>query len=230
MICFLTSSPCFESRDTLNPANGFTDQLRMALPGHRRGLMIASDPQSHDLLDANARGMAEGLRKIGVDIAAMDTLDSRNAENAPALVASADLIILSGGHVPTQNAFFHAIGLRGLLQDWDGVLMGISAGTMNCAEVVYAQPEEPGEALDPSYRRWLSGLGLTPTMILPHYQENKDDVLDGLRIYEDIAYPDSRGGEFLCLVDGSYLLIRDGQETIRGESCRIRDGKLTRNF
>ncbi len=28
---------------------------------------------------------------------------------------------------------------------------------MNCAEMVYAGPELPGEAIDPNYQRWISG-------------------------------------------------------------------------
>jgi len=31
---------------------------------------------------------------------------------------------------------------------------------MNCADTVYAQPEEPGEAVDPDYQRFIPGLGL----------------------------------------------------------------------
>ena len=70
---------------------------------------------------------------------------------------------------------------------------------MNCAETVYAQPEEEGEAVDPAYERFLPGLGLTQKMILPHYQAIRDDVLDGLCVMEDIAYPDSMGRQFYLL-------------------------------
>lgn len=39
------------------------------------------------------------------------------------------------------------------LQDWDGLLIAWSAGSMNCAEMVYAGPELPGEAINPNYQR-----------------------------------------------------------------------------
>ena len=55
---------------------------------------------------------------------------------------------------------------------------------MNAAGTVYAVPELDGEAADPSYRRFISGLGLTKTMILPHYQACRNDVIDGLRLFE----------------------------------------------
>jgi len=136
-------------------------------------------------------------------------------------------VILAGGHVPTQNRFFEAIGLRGLMRRYAGVVLGISAGSMNSAETVYAQPEEEGEAVDAGYARFLPGLGLTKTMILPHYQALRDGVLDGLRVMEDIAYPDSVGKKFYALADGSYLLIRDGKEEMRGETYLIQDGVLS---
>jgi len=136
-------------------------------------------------------------------------------------------VILGGGHVPTENAFFREIGLREAFQGWNGIVMGISAGTMNCAELVYAMPEEPGEALDPAYQRFLPGLGLTKKMLLPHYQEIKDGLLDGLRVMEDVACPDSMGRVFYCLPDGSYFRIENGQEELRGEAWRLADGVLT---
>ena len=110
----------------------------------------------------------------------------------------------------------------------DGVLIGISAGSMNSADTVYAQPEREGEAISPAYRRFLPGLGLTNAMLLPHYQQVKNDVVDGLRAFEDIAYPDSMGRVFYAIPDGSYLLGRGGTEALYGEAYRIADGQIRR--
>ena len=62
--------------------------------------------------------------------------------------------------------------------------------------------------------------------LLPHYQAVKDDVLDGLRVFQDIAYPDSVGKTFYAIPDGSYLFIGPGREELRGEAYRIRDGAI----
>ena len=71
------------------------------------------------------------------------------------------------------------------------------------------------------------GLDLTKTNLLPHYQDNRDDVLDGLRIYEDIACPDSIGKTFYAIPDGSYLFIdADKREELRGEAYMVRDGLI----
>ena len=106
-----------------------------------------------------------------------------------------------------------------------GVVLGISAGTMNSAETVYVQPELPGETR-PEHPRFLPGLGITKAQVLPHYQRTKTDILDGLRLFEDVTYPDSLGQRFLALVDGSYLLCRDGRTQLRGEAYEVADGTL----
>ena len=141
-------------------------------------------------------------------------------------LGSYDFVILGGGHVPTENAFFAQIGLREHFRDFHGIAMGISAGSMNCANLVYAQPELSGEATDPSYRKFIPGLGLTEYNILPHYHAVKNDLVDGLRLMEDITYPDSVGRVFYAIPDGSYLLQTDSDAAIHGEAYRIRDGQI----
>lgn len=228
MICFLTSRTYVHETGEMNPANGFKDELRRCFPENCRALQICSDPDSWERTDFYASFLKESFEKAGFGIENYRTLDGRNAEHAAELIKDSDLIVLSGGHVPTQNKFFHKIGLRGLMKDFSGIVIGISAGSMNSAEVVYAQPEEEGEAVDPGYRKFLTGLGLTKTMLLPHYQEVKDDVLDGLRVFEDVTYPDSMGRTFYAIPDGSYLFIEDGREELRGEAYRIKDGVIER--
>ena len=65
-------------------------------------------------------------------------------------------------------------------------------------------------------------------MLLPHYQDVKDHILDGMRLFEDITFPDSQGRTFYAIPDGSYLFIDGGREELRGEAYRIRDGIMTK--
>lgn len=228
MICFLTSSVVIPGTNALNPANGFLDELRRRFPEPCRALFVCSDPDHAEVTDFYAGLMRESFEDVGLRIDGFTVLDRRNQGRAAALVRASNLLILAGGHVPTQNRFLHEIGLRDALRGFDGVIVGVSAGSMNSAEVVYAQPEMEGEVLDPDYRRYLTGLGLTRTMLLPHYQLNKDDRVDGLRVYEDIACPDSYGRTFYAIPDGSYLLIEPGREALRGEAYAIAEGGIRR--
>ena len=97
---------------------------------------------------------------------------------------------------------------------------------MNCAEMVYAGPDLEGEAIDPDFQRWIPGLGLTKVNIFPHFQNLRDEILDGLRLIEDITYADSVGHEILALNNGSYIVIDNGIETLYGEAYLIKDGHL----
>ncbi len=227
MVCFLTSSIVTPGTEDLNPANRFIEELRQRMPQNCRTLFVCSDPDGYGLTDFFAGNVRMSFEEAGFRLETFRILDSRNEDEAPDLVKEADLIVLGGGHTPTQNRFFQRIGLRELLEGYGGIVIGISAGSMNGADTVYAQPELDGESVDPEYRRFLPGLGLTKTMILPHYQMVKDDILDGMRLFEDITYADSMGRSFYALPDGSYLFSENGTEEIRGEAYLIRDGILT---
>ena len=227
MICFLTSRMDDPETGALNSANCFIDELRLRLPECCRALYVCSNPLGWDLSEHYAALTRKMLEDAGFSFECFCVLDSRNENQTEKLLRGSKLLILSGGHVPTQNLFFEKIRLRELLKQFEGIVIGISAGSMNSADIVYSQPEEEGEALDPAYQRFLTGLNLTKTNLLPHYQEIKDDTLDGLRLFEEIACPDSMGKRFYAIPDGSYLYIQDGREELRGEAYLVKDGVIS---
>jgi len=226
MICFFTSAADIHGKACLNPANGFVDRLRQSLPDPFRGLFISSDPEDafvNDIVWANMRGY---FASEGMLMSHCTVLDSRTEHEAARLIAEAQLIVLSGGHVPTQNAFFERIGLRELISTFDGVLVSISAGTMNSADVVYAMPELEGEAIDPGFRRTLRGLGLTDISVIPHFQYIRTLALDGIPM-EDIARQDSMKRRLYAINDGSYILSKDGAQRLYGEAYLIEKATIT---
>ncbi len=231
---FLTSSPIgiYRSEEPLdyigfNPANGMVEELRRYWKDGSRCLLISAFPDEYEVND-RMRGDYEGIVKdTGLSIACMDICDLRNGREKASELCSYDFVILGGGHVPTENAFFRTIGLADMFRDYQGIVMGISAGTMNCARIVYAQPELPGEAADPDFERFIPGLALTEYNILPHYNAVKNDVIDGMRLIEDIACGDSFGHTIYAITDGSYLLQTEERAEIRGEAYMIRGGNIT---
>lgn len=228
MTVYLTSSPFIDGADRpiLNPANDFLARIRADLPKNPRCLFVASSPDRRDLNCLFGSHIFMAFAEAGMPFCQYAVLDAESAEFAAELVMDSDLIILAGGHVPTQNCFFNEIGLGVLLQDYEGVVLGISAGSMNAASLVYAQPEEPGETLDPDYQRFVPGLGLTGVNVCPHYQKVKDEILDGQRLFEDVTYYDSMGHTFYALPDGSYFYIHEDETLLCGEAYRIRNGIL----
>ena len=233
MVLFLTSSPCEDNVPEgcelpciYFERNEFVANLQRHVAPGGRFLVIAAWPDGHDRNDEMAQTFAGCFSWYGMGFTQVDVLDSRSQERAAELVANSDVILLSGGHFPTENAFFKEIGLRELLADYPGVIMGVSAGSMNAADTVYVQPEEAGEAVDPHFVRWTQGLGLTDKNILPHYNQVRDNILDGLRLFEDVTYPDSVGHPLYVLMDGSYILEHNGKSTLYGESYLLHNGVM----
>ena len=234
MTLFLTGSPTRFGEPSFTPDNGFLADVKASLaavtgPGRKpRVLLVSAAPDDKGFTDSVKKGMSECIHRSGIRTASITMLERRNAGKAGELVKQADWVILCGGHVPTQNKFLHEIGLRELLQGYEGVVMGCSAGSMNCAGDVYSHPEMPGEATDPHYKRWLKGLGLTDINLIPHFEQVRYAQVDGLRLFEDIAFPDSWGHRFYTFRDGGYVKVKDGRTTLYGEAFEITRGAMHR--
>ena len=212
--------------DVLIQQNGLLDKLKSIWPQDARVLIVCANPDNHEKNDGVYACLKEALPMSGLSVSYLAQCDDRNPdiiENLPDM----DVIILAGGHVPTQNKFMKQLRLKERLLEFKGILVAWSAGSMNCAEVVYAGPELEGEALDPLYERWITGLGITNINIYPHFQKLRDEYLDGMRLIEDITFEDSVGHEIIALNDGSYIMIENGQTTLYGEAYRIKDRKMT---
>ena len=232
MILYMTSTPGGINRATGQPEllsnkNHFVDRLKGDWKPHSKCVLIASEPDDTKFNSAMAKTYLECFNRSGLSMDSIDVLDRREPKTVE-ILDRFDVVILAGGHVPTENAWFHQIRLREHLQHFRGIVIGISAGTMNCAEVVYAQPEEEGEAVNPHYQRFLEGLGLTKTKVIPHYNQTIDAVLDGKRLFQDITFPDSMGESFYCLTDGAYIRkdTKTKKEVLYGEAYLISDGEI----
>lgn len=159
-----------------------------------------------------------------------NVLNNSTKDKAKELVENADFIFLCGGHLPTQNAFFNEIGLKELLKNTNALIVGGSAGSMNCADIVYCPPELEEEIEDSNFNRYLKGLGLTDINILPHFEEYQKMVICGKRYIEDVIVPDSYKTDIVALNNGSYIVIQDNQSTIYGESYLIKDEKIKKIY
>ena len=231
MTLFLTGSPTRYGQVSFTEENGFLRRVREALDeatGGRppRVLLVSAAPDDPAFTSSVLEGMSLCIHRSGIETESITMLERENAGKAAELVAASDWVVLCGGHVPTQNRFIHEIGLKRLLQGFDGVVMGCSAGSMNCAGKVYSHPELPGEAVDPAYGRWLDGLGLTDINLIPHYYQVRGMVIDGLRLFEDVVFPDSLNHRFHTFPDGGYVMVRDGRSTLFGEAWEITQGAM----
>ena len=206
--------------------NGLLDRLKSIWIPNAKVLIICADPTDYEKNDSVCACLKESFPMSGLSISYIDKCDDRNLKAVDNL-ENIDVLILAGGHVPTQNKFMKQLRLKERLLDYSGIIVAWSAGSMSCADIVYAGPEFEGEAVDPLYERWITGLGITNINIFPHFQSFKEDYLDGLRLIEDITFSDSVGHEILALNDGSYIMIDDEKTTLYGEAYMIKDEQLT---
>lgn len=231
MTTFLTSSPTGPlgvpcDRPDLDRSNGFVEQLAAEWPDKARCLMVAAFPAEHGRNDQMTWFYHEAVKNAGLSAACFDLWDDRTPPMDREQLQSYDAIFLAGGHVPTERRWFEHIHLRELLEGYGGLVVGTSAGSMNAARTVYAWPEEPGESLDPAHELFFPGLGLAEIIVLPHYQQMKDAWLDGRPLFADITFGHSHGHRFYAIPDGSFVLVKDGVETMFGEAWLIEDGQM----
>ncbi len=226
---FLTSNPCLEDRVKLNNANYFVDNLKKSFKEDNiRCTFICSNPDSYNINDMFANEVKQAFENVNIYFESYNIVDGRTLNLIDEYISTSNLIILAGGHVPTQNDFFINIDLREKLNQYDDVIVGISAGSMNSADIVYVQPELEGESSFTEDERFRKGLSITSINIIPHYEQIKNDYIDGLRVFEDITYKDSIDFNkiFYAINDGSYIYGDGIEEYIYGEAFIIENGEI----
>ncbi len=230
MVAFLTSSfIVYQNRKEYKAAplineNGFEDRLREYWKKPARFVLFASNPEDAEENDFKARELRDSFSLSGFELEELRIVDRRNETPLQELLAWADVLYLAGGHAPTQNAYMRECGLKEKLNSFDGILLGLSAGSLNAADEAYMLPEFPGEAADPKFARTEAGLGLTKLHIVPHRDYFIDKKLDGLRFMEDILLPASMERTLYLISDGSYFLIRDGRTEFYGRGEIVEKG------
>ncbi len=205
-------------------SNKFVDKLRKETGDIKRLVVIASDPDNSFRVDSQANCLTKGLQMDGFSVDETIIVDNRYTGKLSDDVKSADMVFLCGGHVPTQNKYFKKINLKKILKKYNGVVVGQSAGSMNCSNVVYAQPESEEEFLDKNYQKYILGLGLTDIVIMPHMNRAKIDSLCGETTYS-LCLKDSCECPHFGITDGGYVLIKDNVATAYGETVFFKDGK-----
>lgn len=225
MIIFLTSSLTIHNTSNIFQENQLIDHLLKEIKQDCRVTFICSDFKDYANNDYFSNEAFESLEKIGFNLISKQVLDLRTINFKKDLIENSDVLIISGGHVPTQNHYFKKYDIN--LQNYQGVMISISAGSMNLATTVYSVPEEKDEAINPNYVRYLNGLNLTNLNVIPHFQYLSTQYLDGLHMIYDIVLGDSVGKVFYGLDDGSYILIKNNENILYGIGYEIKDKVIT---
>lgn len=229
--CILTSSPTgpLDNSYTVNGLdhkNGFYELMKSLLKNGDRGLIIAAYPDRYAGNDEMCDYFRHAFETVGISFSTFDLMDDRYIFSKED-VNSYDFIVLAGGHTPKENDYFQRIDLKDKLKDFEGTVLGISAGSMNMADRVYFQPEEPGESGE-WFNREGRGLALADVSIVPHLQMIRNVFVDGRSLVYDLIVKDSWGRNLLCMDDGTYIYKNETGTWLCGSSWWLHDGEFYR--
>lgn len=205
--------------------NELLTNLKKAIKGTNRIVVIANDPYNNEENDTRFQVVFESFKLTGFDFKEKVVLDARNASDAKNILLGADVIILSGGKVLCQNKFLKVIKLKRILKNYEGLVIGISAGTMNLCKKVANFPEE---LCDLKEKRWIKGLGFHDDIIIPHFDGVSYQIeCEEVDVVKDFVLPSSYKHTLLGFPNGSYVLIdHEKKVTYFGDMYTIEKGEV----
>ena len=207
----------------IDNTNRLVDQLKENICNYNTIVYVASDSSDINKINEYSALLFEALKLSGLAFKNYYILDDRTKHNATNYIKQADLIFLSGGDTYIQNKFFNEINLKYLLKEYNGVIIGQSAGSINLADNVYNSPEN-GNNSEPIH---FTGLGLTQINIEPHFNIETSDF-DELENYQrDNILNESLSRTIYALCDGSHIFETDNSIVVYGKSYIIRRGGIS---
>ena len=149
----------------LDNSNFIVDHIKNSLSNFNTILFIASTPDDKEQVQLYSSLLFEALKLSGISFNEYLILDSSTSNKIDEYIKKANMIFLSGGDTFVQNEFFNIIQLKDKLSNYEGLIIGQSAGALNMAFDVFNSPEEQ-EKSEPVF---FKGLGLTNINIEPHF-------------------------------------------------------------
>ena len=153
------------------------------------------------------------FEEIGIHFETSYVVDGRmNTTEAQKAVAKADVVWLSGGDTPAQFRYLQKYGLDTLIKQHAGVIIGMSAGSINLAQTAICTLSS-GHYKQEIYK----GLGCVDFSVEPHFIRNNvsAELIDLSMKY--IIYG-------LC--DDSILVCTDSTIEFCGEMYKLSGGSI----
>ena len=210
--------------EAFNNTEGFVDRLKKYIKKIDNIIFVSSNPDGYAKSDEYFKLFTEAFNIDGFNTKNITILDHRFNGDLEKTIMNADVVFLTGGHTPTQNKYLFEIGLDKLLQKYDGIVIGQSAGSMNLSKTVYAPPDSPQDFTS-EYKTTFAGMGLTDIKIMPHMAGAYTDNVDGNgKNTFDYCLEDSYNFPIYGIFDGGFIEISGGIATAYGKTLLIKDG------
>ena len=196
--------------------NGFSlvaDDFKKDIKNYNQIVFIASCPTASEVTDKYVEKYLEWFERIGIHFNSKVVLDNRiNSEKMIDAINNASLIYLMGGTTPLQMKFLLDNQLVNAIRNVDCLIMGLSAGAINMAEISILTMT-CGHDKQEIYK----GVGIVDKSVEPHFTlDNYTDELKKLS-YDYSIY---------AMYDESAIIIRDNQCVYYGDIYFLKDGNV----
>ena len=211
--------------NSFDNTNGIVDQIKEYLKEKNTILFISADSKDIEKVSLYSQLLFEGLKLSGIEFKNYLVLSNETKINAKEYVEKADLIFLSGGDTYIQYQFFTEIKLKDLLVNFNGLIIGQSAGAINMSNNVFNSPENQ-EQSEPIF---FDGLGLTNINIEPHFQYDDTNFDDNGKYQRNAIIRESYNRQIYGQCNGSHIIIDENNvATIYGDTYLIENGNITK--
>lgn len=159
--------------------NGFTDDFRSLLKTHvklkKDFVFVASEFENiHEKTDWYCSHFLKMFSDCELTFGNVTVIDSRiPKKTAQDVIRNADVLWLAGGDTPTQFAYLKSYGLIPCIQEQKGVIIGMSAGSINMAKTAVCTL-----TCGHSELAVYEALGLVEFSVEPHF--DKDNITEEL--------------------------------------------------
>lgn len=198
-----------------NGFDGITAEVfRQKINRRDKFAFVASEfDKMHEKTDYYFHFFLNMFEAVGIHFENSYVVDGRmSAGEAQKAVAEADVVWLSGGDTPTQFRYLQKYGLNTVIRQFDGVVIGMSAGSINLAKTAICTLN-CGHSKQEIYE----GLGCVDISVEPHYIRSKvsEELIDLSRQYTIYG---------LC--DDSIIVCSGETIDFYGEIYKLSDGNL----
>ena len=194
----------------LDKVNGFTSKqkelLKKDIKEKSNITFIASSFNNPKRNDIKHKELVKMFNDINIKFNNIYLIDERvNSNKVKELINNSDIIFLMGGDPKSEMDSLIEYDLINVIKNMEGIIIGVSAGTMNqTTNVIYK------DEIDNSILVKYKGLGFFDTNIYPHVDINNKDYLQ--EIFEVSKYE-----KILCLPENSFIRIENDNINIYGD-------------
>lgn len=198
----------------LDKVNGFTDKqkefLKKDIKNNMNIVFIASSFDNYERNDIKHKELVKLFNDINIKFNNIYLIDNRiDSNKSKELIKKSDIIFLMGGDPKKEMDSIIEYDLVSDIKTKEGIIIGVSAGSMNqITNVIYK------DEIDNNILIKYKGLGFFNTNIYPHVDINNKEYLQ--EIFEVSKYD-----KILGLPNSSFIRIENDKVDIIGEHYYI---------